>query len=464
MRNHRIYANLAREEIEAVAVPPGEEAPAAPIEAGADSLEADLVEVNNDIVEIDNTEGAVDAAAEVAGEMEAATESLRIIASNGGLDRNGAILLNQMHASWNRRLGLPENHKTLSVESFGGTAGRAGTTQLSAEGLAEKAGELWGAILEMFRNAAKAIVAIWNRIFDTATKMKARADKVVSAAGATKGEATSKTFESQKLAENLHINGTVNVGAAAQAIVQEASVLSAMANHAASFATGAAKSIEQGGADALSFLTAEARKMTGQGFTKVGDPASVGASAPGEGLELWKGEALPGNKAVIATIPSDGTSAAAIGKAGYKLGVFDASKKVADKTQLPTLSAVDVGTAAKKISEAADLVLGYKKAQKEAETAASAVIAAAEKKAKEGGKGADGKPVEGAIADADARAIAKGAMSMVVNAAPPIAAFVLNAGSYVLQYGEQSLKQYGAAPKKEEAKPAEGAKPAEAAA
>lgn len=456
MRNHRIYGVLAREELEVNAVAPGEETPAAPVEAGADSLEADLVEVNADIVDLQADEAATDEAAEVVDEMEVAVESLRIIAGNGGLDRNGAMLLNQMNASWNRRLGLPENHKTVSTESFGGANSRAGQTSLAAESIADKAKEVWGKIVEMFRNALKAIVAVWNRIFDGATRMKARAENLGKAAGATKGEATAKTFENQKLAENLHINGNIDAKAAAAAVNQEASVLQAISKHAIAFAGQATSAVESGDTAKLPELAKGAHDIVKSGFSKVADAASVGVAAPGEGMELFKGEALPGNKAIVAIVPADGAKADAIGKTSFKLGIFDASKKVAEKAELAVLSTADIADIAKKIGAAAEMLISYKSVQKEAEGAANKVIALAEKKAKEQAEGEG----ENKMSGADARAIAKGAMAMVTNVAPPLAAFALNAGGYVLQYGEQSLKQYGKA--KEEKKPAEAAAPAAA--
>jgi hypothetical protein len=286
--------------------------------------------------------------------------------------------------------------------------------------------------------------------------MKARADKIAAAAGATKGEASAKTFENQKLAENLHINGTVDVKAAAEAVAQEASILETVSKAAIAFAGKAEGLVNSGDVGMLNQLSQTISGVTSHGYSKVADPASVGMAAPGEGLELFKSEPLPGNKAVIATVPASGSNAAAVAKAGYKLGTFDASKKVADKAQLTVLSTSDVQAIAKKIGDAASHLISYKSVQKEAEAAANKVIAAAEKKAKETAKGEDGKPVEGALSGSDARSIAKGAMSMVVNAAPPLAGFALNAGSYVLQYAEQSLKQYGKAPaaaKPEEKKP-----------
>lgn len=473
MRVNRTYGGimtrLAVEGLEAAAVAPGEEVQEAPVEAGADSLEADLVEVNQDIVEMQGDEAVVEEAAEVVEEAEETAVALESIAANGGLDRNGARVLNILAASLNKRLGLPSNHGTISIESFGGTADRVSTTRLAAESFADKAKELWGKIVEMFRSAVQAVIAVWNRIFDGATRMKARAEKLVKASETAKDG--SGTFENQKLAENLHIGGTVDIKKAAEAVSSEASVLSLISKNSIQFADQAAKMVESGDLGMLTQLVQTTHHVTSQGFTKVADAATVGLGAPGDGLELFRGEELPGNKAIIAIVPTAGAKPDALGKVGFKLGMFDASKKVGDKAQLQVLSKADIKAIADKIRLAADALIGYKSVQKEAEAAAKKVIALAEKKAKEtvrGEAGADAGMVDKAkaagkalLAGADERAIAKGAMSAVVNATPPLAAFALNAGGYVLQYGEQSLKASGSA-KAEEKKPEAKAEPAKA--
>jgi len=471
MRTNRTYAlatRLAVEGIEANAVAPGEEVVAAPIEAGADSFEAELVEVNSDVVEVQDVETTTDEAAEVVEEMEEAAVALEAIAANGGLDRNGARVWNMYAASLNARVGLPANHGLLSVESFGGTADRVSTTRLAAESIADKAKELWGKIVEMFKAAIAAIVNVWNRMFDGATKMKARADKLAKAA--TEGGDPTGNFENQKLAENLHMSGSIDVKKAAQAVLDETSVLTTLTKASIQFAGQATQMIESGDIGLLTQLTQTIHGAANSGFSKVSDPASVGMGNPGEGLELMRGEELPGNKAVIAIVPTAGAKPEALAKVGFKLGIFDASKKAADKSQLPALSKSDVGAIAKTIGSAADHLLSYKSAQKEAEAAAKKVIALAEKKAKETVRaeaGADAGIVDKAkaagkamLAGSDERAIAKGAMGAVVNAAPPLAAFALNAGGYVLQYGEQSLKTAGVKKDEKAAAPAAAAKPA----
>ncbi len=473
MRVNRNYGGiktrLAVENLEDNAVVPGEEVAAEPVEAGADSLEADLVEVNNDIVNVQQDEEIVDDAAEVTDETEELATTLESIATTGGLDRNGAKVLALYAKSLNKRIGEAATHGMLATESFGGTGDKVATTKLAAESFADKAKELWGKIVEMFRSAVAAVVNVWNRIFDGATKLKARAEKLAKLAQDNKGEKGAESFEDQKLAENLSIGGQVDVKKAAEAVAREAGDLPNMSKANVSFAETVLKAMEQGGsAEAVVQAAASLSNQMTSGFAKVADPASVGMGAPGEGLELAKSPELPGNKAIIAIVAASGATPAALGKVGYKLGMFDASKKVAEKTQMPVLATGDIQALANTIKAAADHILAYKSGQKEAEAIAKKVIAAAEKKAREtaseNAKGADGKMnqmKEGAkamLAGSDERAMAKGAMASVINALPPLAGYALNAGGYVLQYGEQSLKQYGA--KKAEAAPA--AEPAKA--
>jgi hypothetical protein len=469
-RNYGIVTKLAVENLEDNAVVPGEEPVATPVEAGADSVEADLVEVNADVVQIVQDDAIVADAAEAVDELEDTAVALESIAQNGGLDRNGARVLNMFMVSINRRMGYPDNYKTMSVESFGGTNDKASQTKLAAESIAEKAKELWGKIVEMFRSAIQGLVNIWNRLFDGATKLKARAENLAKAAAENKGEKSGDTFENQTLATNLQLGGNINVKEAAKRIAQEASVLETISKASIAFAGKAASLVESGDLGMVTQLVHDVAGPTQQGFAKVADAASVGVPAPGEGVELFKSEELPGNKAIIAFVPGAGANAAALGQAGYKLGTFDASKKIADAAKLPVLSTQDVVEVAKQISLAADSLLSYKKYQQEAEAAAKKVIALAEKKAKETVRaeaGADASMVDKAkaagkavMSGSDERAVAKAAMSLVINSVPPLAAYAINAGTSALQYGEQSLKQYGK--KVDEKKPEGAAAPAAA--
>jgi hypothetical protein len=325
----------------------------------------------------------------------------------------------------------------------------------------------------MFKKAVAAIGAVWNRIFDGASRLKARAANLEKAAGAVSGEAKGPTFENQTLAENLHINGTVDAKAAAAAIVAESNELAALTERSIKFAEGTISAMTAGPQqETQSFTTIikSAKDLATGGFSKVADAASVGISQPEE-TELFKGKALPGNKAIIAIVPAstdqnDEKTGLGLRHSGYKLGIFDASKKVAEKAALKTLSAADIGAIAKQMGEAADKVLAYKAEQKKAEGVAKEMIATCEKISGETMKanvkadfGDDSETKRAAVASSVlgwangkvGQAIAKCAVNMVLNVAPQVAGYVLNAGGSVLQYGEQSVKQYGKT--KEEKKP-----------
>lgn len=494
MRHQRLYGRLAREEIEAQAAaqpdpnadplvaaaeaPATVEEGAAPAEVlpeGSDGLEAELISVNNDIVDLQADEASNDEAVEVIDEMNVAVESLRIIAGNGGLDKGGAQLLNLMQASWNRRLDLESNHNTLSTESFGGSNSRAGQTVLAAESIAEKAKGVWATIVELFKKAMAAIADIWKRIFDGAAKTKARAEKLIAVAKAVKGAANASNFEDKGLADALHINGKVDVKAAVKALETESNQLAALSQHAIAFAGEVEKSITSGSEGPNAVLQKAAALAQGGGFSKVADPASVGMSAM-EGVELFKGAVLPGNKAIVAIVPvlQGEVNAAVLKNVGYKIGIGDASRKAPENGQLTTASPQDVVALAEEMVKIADKVSHYQPLQKQAEAEAKKLIAAAEKAARAAGTDASNKQMDedgmnkdstggkaiaalqGWAAGVAGQQVAKAAMSLVTNAAPPVAAYVLNAASAVLQYGEKSLKQYGAN-KPEEKKPAEGA-------
>lgn len=435
MRSHRLYANLATEEIVAEATTPEQDAAVAAepvVEPGADGLEASLVEIQGDMEEVASDDAAVETAAEVSEEMEVAVESLRVAAQNGGIDRFGAQLLQNQMDSWNKRLGSKDAVKRISTEAFGNIQGRAGTTTLSVEEVEKANTGVWQKIVAMWEKMVNFIVGLWNKFFDGATRLGDRAKKV--AAVKVDGEPSSKTFQNAGLAKALHINGVVNAVEAAKDVAGFGAFLTPSAEGAIKVAEDVMKAIDAKNAEGI---TAAFKHINVTGYAKVADPASVGMSSPGDGVELYKSEALPGNRAFITFFPKEGATPDQVAKAGIKLGMFDASKKVNDKLEMNVLGGSDIAAVAKSMEEASKAILNYKSVQKKAEGEAKKMIAAAKKYTKEGG-----------VAGSDKSA--KGSMNLLVQSGPAQVKFMLETGAAVLQYAEQSIKLYGkAAPAKD---------------
>lgn len=459
MRNHRLYSSMAREDNEANAVTPEQEAAAAAaapevplVEGGAESLEADQVAIADDLTAVQADETTVDNAVEVAEEMEIAVESLRIAAANGGLDRNGAQMFANQKAAWAKRLDAPKSQGQLSIESFGATGGRAGQTTLTHEEEEKNLRSLYDTIAAFLKSLMDKVVALWNRLFDGATKLKERADKLK--AGKFDGEPAAKTFNNPTLAKALHIAGKVDV-------VNDLTVLNALAeavqplvNTMMTFGDAIGKAIEAGNAEEVAEMTA-LMKMPGSSETKVTDPAQIGLSNPGEGLEMFKGMELPGNKTMVA-IRATQANAKLAGKVGYRLGTFDTSKKVDEKLEMPVLAPADISKVAETISKLAGHVLSFKATQSKVEGETKKILASAQKKAKASADANTGN----AGVDVDS---VRGVLRSITTLGPVLTNYLVSAGGAAIQYAEQSAKQYGGKAAAPAAAPAAGAPAGEAA-
>jgi hypothetical protein len=207
-----------------------------------------------------------------------------------------------------------------------------------------------------------------------------------------------------------------------------------MVNSLMTFGDAIGKAIEAGNSDEVASMTT-ALKTPGASDTKVADPASVGLSNPGEGLEIYKGQELPGNKAIIAirAATADGKLA---GKVGYRLGTYDTAKKVDDKLEMTVLAPSDINKVGELVAKLAGHVLSFKQTQKKVEDETKKILASAQKKAK-------------ATADANAGSAGvdvdsvRGALRNITTVGPVVTNYLVSAGSAALQYAEQSAKQYG---------------------
>lgn len=112
--------------------------------------------------------------------LEDVRETVEASLDEGGLDRAGAALV----VSSARALMLPLEH-TLpmpGLERFGGRGERIGSTRIALEALQDKINQIWEAIKKAFENLRAKVTNWYKAIFDSVTKIKNRAEKIIEEA------------------------------------------------------------------------------------------------------------------------------------------------------------------------------------------------------------------------------------------------------------------------------------------
>ena len=112
--------------------------------------------------------------------LEDIKESVEASLQEGGLDRAGAALM----VSSSKALMLPLEHSIPmpSLERFGGRGERIGSTHIAIEALKDKIDKIWEAIKKAFERLRVKVMNWYKAIFDSVTKIKNRADKIMEEA------------------------------------------------------------------------------------------------------------------------------------------------------------------------------------------------------------------------------------------------------------------------------------------
>lgn len=400
----------------------------------ADSLETDLIEVNDEQVEGDEHEAEVEEAADAAEALEAIALSLESIAQEGGLDKNGAIMMQHAVQAQYARVGLVAK-PACALESFGGTSSRAGATSISLEDIKANIKKIWDAIIANIKKAIEWVKERFMKIFGAANKLEARAKALVTKAGDTTGSPKERSFENERLVKSLHVGGAVN---AVQASAELKSTGTQVFGGLSSWTTDAADSI------------AELLENPEKGSATVPDlkvqnfaPTDVFGEA-GEGMKFLRSAELPGNVAIIARIPEkvDGNPAEVadkLARTSIKVGQFDPKAKDPSKKDVAVLSPNDAEKVAQAVADLAVEIQGYKRIQGKLDSVKKRIVNAAEKAGRESGSAEGDKKSQLQANQKLGQAIPR----IVDGAAPGFSAYALNTGKALLDYVELSLKQYG---------------------
>lgn len=462
----RRYARglVAALEEQALAEAPAAPAAPAPVEAPAeivdhsDTVETGLMEVADSEADAAQVEEQTSEAVEVATALESLAVTLHSAADNGGLSKDGAAAVGIAVEHLCARVGLPMSKKGMpALESYGTAQSRVAATQLAMEEIKEKAKQIWEAIIQALKNAITWLVERWQLFFNTAGKLKERANEMAASAAKASGEAKEKELDKSGLVSALHVGGKVDnvIGT-----MERVSGIAANLYDSAAKRVTTLEQVVASGSLAKALTIFAVQGEGGIKYELVSNPEAEGLSKPAEGKTLVRSEAMPGNKAVIMVTPTakDGEmSPDEIVKmfTGTSVHIGDHSPKVkpAEGTKLATLSPTDSEKLAKVVAAMAEVIEKFQAEVKTVTEAKKKVLGKAEELAKKEGDDAAAKESR-AIA-----AIVSATSRLVDNPIAGMSSYVLGAGKNALDYVALSLKQYGAKeePKADDKQPAAAA-------
>jgi len=437
-----LVAAMEEEEVKVVA-------PVAPVEGGepveeptvvipdnADSPETEMIEVVEAAADGEEQEAVIEETTEIVEALESIADALAVSAANGGLDKHAAAAVGIATQYMYDRVGI-KTKSMPALESFGGTSTRIGSTQLALEDIKDKIKTIWAAIIAGIEKAIQMAKDFYTKVFSSFEKLGARAEELAKKAPAVGDKAANSEIENERLFKSLNLSGKIEVDKLVNNDALKIAIGSIVGKE---FFINSAKEYAKDMADAKTdeeFIAS--LKIPGMPmeafFSEISNPESEGFEKPKDGLTLYKSDELPGGKTVVYRIPKSeltGKDALAVfGKNG--LGATFAAfnpKAEAKDGKLPVLSKEQAANMAKFISDLCKTAENYKKNLDEVNRAKNELITASKKMAS---------------SDADikaARIVATTAASNIDQPAAAINVYALGTFKAMLDYIEQSLKEY----------------------
>lgn len=159
----------------------------APVISADDTLEQEIFDVSDAAGEVESNGDDVDQLEEIQDGLESICVSLEAAVADGGLDPKAALYMHHAVGAYTRRLGLEGTSVVASLESFGGTSSRAGSTTISLESVKETIKKVWQAIKNGVAKAIEAIKNFFAKIFTSVDKLQDRAASIIKRAKAVGG-------------------------------------------------------------------------------------------------------------------------------------------------------------------------------------------------------------------------------------------------------------------------------------
>ena len=418
----------------------------------AESLETELLEVQEAEAEGEVQSAQIEEAVEVSEALDEYQEALESIAGQGGLDRNGAMILQIGMEQLCGRVGIEMSAGSAginmpSMESFGGASSRIQATKLAMESVKETAKKVWEAIIAAIKRAGEWLKNFWKTLTDSNHRLKGRAEKIKAAVASVKGGAEGE-IENAGLADKLHINGKVekNFGQDFDEFVKfcetmSGKVLPGVIESSKKVVDMIPKAAQDTKQEDIPFRAADIKAA----FTGVQLSAAEGEGA--EGVEVLKSKQLLGGRALVVQLPTaDGVAGAmAFAKCKTAVGFFKPAVAKATSEKLPVLSLAEVRGIADNVADVSKhidtmrglekdfdsfvkaLAVGagqFSKSQELAQDAGNAKVVAAKKKLQA------------------ARAVFSSLVTRVSNMPANFGTYALSTSKAAMDYSELSMKAY----------------------
>lgn len=403
----------------------------------AETLETELLDVQDEGAEGEVQETEVADAVEVAEALESYAVALQEDIGNGGLDRTAARYMQMGLESLYLKAGIRRPQTSLSLESFGGTGTRIGSSQLALEGIKEEAKKLWEKIVAAIKRAIEWVMGYYNKIFGAAEKLQKRAEAVKSAAETTTGDQKETKIDNGGLFKKLYKGSAVPTSMAGEATElrsQVESVASAVA----------ADKTAEGLTTALGSL--EAAKKFAVPAHSGGDKVGEEQGFPGEidGTVLYRTKEHLGGKAFVSRMSPELLTgeAALLAYAKFRTDVMAFNPKATEPTgtSITALKSGDVVKTAAAIEAVGASIAAGRKALKTIEDALKKVASAAEKAAS---GAADDEDAESKKISLALKKAAGNVVNAEVSAFNATNRYALETGKAILDLCELSLKTYG---------------------
>lgn len=332
---------------------------AAQVEGGGDSIEQAV--------------GDAETLADVADTMEATEET-------GGMDEKAAAIAEVAIEALYERLHVSRGKAMPGLESFGSQSSRMKSTTIAVEAIRDDLKKVWAAIVAMASKVWEFVKGFFKSVFDTNTKLKEKAEKLLKAVASVDGAAEAGTLEEVKFAAQLSVGGKVTVEgveAAVKDIQNAATVLAELFTDTAGveeFIAGIDKPIK----DKEVFDAFTDKSELAPGF-KIDDAGKYGKAPEGCGVGI--SDELIGNRAAKLVFPATNEAGAktweALGNQSISFEVFDAKQKPV--TSAPTLSAAEMTKVLNSVLETVASIEKLKPAFEKAQETTGKLVSASRK-------------------------------------------------------------------------------------
>lgn len=155
-----------------------------PVEEIADQPENDIAEMQEIATEMENGEDSIDEAAETADTLGEVHDQMAETLPEGGMEPAAAAAVEVAVEHMCKRLGFSAKQSGFALEAFGDKKTRVQATKIAMETIGEQIKKIWAAIVAAFDKAVVWVKKFFESMFNGATRLAERANKLGVAAKA----------------------------------------------------------------------------------------------------------------------------------------------------------------------------------------------------------------------------------------------------------------------------------------